>query len=235
MSSHSTKSVIQLQQRLGYTFRDAALLERALTHPSLLPERPDAAESNQRLEFLGDAVLQLFLTEELYSGYPEEREGLLSKRRASLANRSFLALLAREIGLDQCLLLGAGEEASGGREKDSALGDAFEALLGAVHTDSDYATARRVIQTIYGPLEYRLAGHLESDNPKGRLQEHIQPKLGNNALTYEVLSTEGPPHERNYLVEVRLNGQAIGSGRGTSKKAAEEAAAREALGSLKRG
>ncbi|HVV99571.1 MAG TPA: ribonuclease III domain-containing protein, partial [Planctomycetaceae bacterium] len=118
-----------LQQRLGYSFRDVALLERALTHPSLLQEKPEIGESNQRLEFLGDAVLQLVLTEQLFALFPTEREGPLSRRRASLANGTFLTQLARELGIDRGLRLAASEEATGGRTRASALEDAFEALV----------------------------------------------------------------------------------------------------------
>jgi len=234
MSRTTPDPLTELQRRLDYTFRDASLLERALTHPSVLPERSDLTESNQRLEYLGDAVLQLILTEQLFALYPAEREGMLSRRRAALANRGFLANLAREIGLDRCLLLGSGEEASGGRDRDSALGDAFEALLGAIHSDSDFDTTRRIVLGLFGPLEERLSGLLEEENPKGRLQELIQPVHGNAALTYELVSSEGPDHEHSCEVAVKLLDRIVGTGRGTSKKTAEEAAAREALSFLKK-
>jgi len=218
----------QLQARLAYTFRDATLLERAVTHTSFLQDFP-GAESNQRLEFLGDAVLQLALTEALFRLFPAEREGLLSKRRSVLANGVFLAQLAREIGLDACLRLGAGEESTGGRARAAALEDAFEALVGAVFLDSDLATARRVLLDIYGPLAGRLATAEHADNPKGRLQELVQPQHGNSALRYEVTRTEGEDHAREYEVAVYLLDRRLGAGRGTSKKLAEEAAARIAL------
>ncbi len=222
----------KLCARLAYSFRDATLLERAVTHLSFLQEHPHAAESNQRLEFLGDAVLQLLIAEELYDLFPAEREGALSRRRALLVNGTFLAELAREIDLASCLRLGASEESTGGRSRASSLGDAFEALIGAIYLDSDLDNARRVVRQIYGPLRDRLAPLEAADNPKGRLQELIQPTHGNEALRYEVTRTEGADHARAYEVAVWLHDRPLGSGRGTSKKLAEEAAAREALKNL---
>ena len=221
-------ALAQLQTRIGYTFRDPALLRCAVTHTSFLQDHP-AAESNQRLEFLGDAVLQLLLTEALYQLYPVDREGLLSKRRAALANGVFLARLAREISLDGCLSLGTGEEATGGRARAAASEDAFEALLGAVYLDSDLATARRVLLGIYGPLADRLATLEDAGNPKGRLQELIQPAHGNSALRYDVVRVDGADHAREYEVSVFLLDRLLGTGCGTSKKLAEESAARAAL------
>ncbi|MFM8337259.1 MAG: ribonuclease III [Opitutaceae bacterium] len=217
-----------LETRIAHVFRDRSLLERALTHPSLLPVLR-GAESNQRLEFLGDAVLQLLLSEALYAEFPGEREGLLSRRRATLANGTTLALLARELGLDQALRLGSSEEASGGRQRTSALGDAFEALLGAVYLDAGLEAARTVARAAYGPLPARLAALGDDKTPKSRLQEWVQPKHGNDALAYAVIATEGEDHRRTFEVSVSLLGREIGRGRGPSKKAAEEAAAEAAL------
>lgn len=224
-------SLHQLQARLGYTFRDPALLERALTHLSFVPEHP-GVESNQRLEFLGDAVLQLVLTEALFQLFPADREGPLSRRRATLANGVFLAQLARDVGLDTNLRLGASEESTGGRGRLSALGDAFEAVVGAIYLDSDLVTVRRVLLGLYGDLAGRLAVVGDDDNPKGRLQERIQPVHGNDALRYEVTAMEGADHARDYEVVVSLFDRPLGRGRGPSKKLAEEAAAREALKNL---
>jgi len=221
-----------LQVRLNYTFRNRELLERALTHPSLLQDRPELSESNQRLEFLGDAVLQLVLSEALFALFPTEREGPLSRRRAALANGAYLAQLARELGIDSCLRLAASEESTGGRTRASSLEDAFEALLGAVFLDSDFPTARTVIRDLYGDLAARLAISEPVDNPKGRLQERVQPRSGNNAVRYAVLQTLGEDHAREYEVAVFVNDKQAGVGRGPSKKAAEEAAAREALAGL---
>ncbi|MDE3084215.1 MAG: ribonuclease III [Verrucomicrobiota bacterium] len=222
----------QLESRLTYTFRNRSQLERAVTHSSFLPENPDVAESYQRLEFLGDAVLQLVLSEALFSLFPGDREGALSKRRSALTKGSFLSQLAREIELDACLRLGTSEEMSGGRVRASTLEDAFEALIGALYLDSDWPTTRRIVLGLYGSLSDRLASLEGVDNPKGRLQEFIQPQHGNHALRYEVVSTIGEDHAREYEVAVFLLDRPLGSGRGTSKKSAEEAAARAALQTL---
>jgi ribonuclease-3 len=218
--------------RIGHSFGDPGLLARALTHPSYLPEHPEASESNQRLEFLGDAVLQLILTESLFELYPGEREGGLSKRRAALTNGAFLASLAREIGLEACLSLGTSEEATGGRNRASALEDAFEALVGALYLDGGLSAARGAVAAIYGGLPARLASIGETDNPKGRLQELLQPVHGNHALRYEVVATEGADHAREYDVAVYVLDRELGRGRGPSKKLAEEAAARTALAAM---
>jgi ribonuclease-3 len=229
VSDSSSSPLTALQQRIGYQFHNPILLERAVTHPSLLAERSEVVESNQRLEFLGDAVLQLVLTEALYDLFPDDREGPLSRRRATLANGVFLTGLAREIGLDVCLRLSASEESTGGRSRASTLEDAFEALVGAIYLDSDLPTVRRVMLAIYGDLADRLEHTEDADNPKGRLQELVQPLHGNNALRYEVTGISGQDHAREYAVEVFLHNRALGSGRGPSKKLAEEAAARVAL------
>jgi ribonuclease-3 len=224
-----TSPLAALQSRLGYTFRDPSLLEHAVTHPSFRQDHPESPGSNQRLEFLGDAVLQLILTRRLFELFPDEREGLLTKRRAVLSKGSFLAQMARDAGLEGCLRLGASEEATGGRTKASALEDVFEALVGAIFLDSDLATASLIVLAIYGPLPARLAGAEDSENPKGRLQELVQPAHGNAALRYEVAATEGADHARAFEIVVYLHDRALGRGRGTSKKLAEEEAARAAL------
>jgi len=227
-----TGDLKDLQERIRYVFRDPSYLARALTHASWLQDNPGSGGDNQRLEFLGDAILNLILTEALFALYPEDREGELTKRRAVLGKGKFLSGLAREIGLDHCLRLGANEEATGGRGRDAALEDAFEALVGAVGLDGGTESARQTVLGIYGDLRARL-GSLEGDaNPKGRLQEMIQPVHGNQAIRYEVLSADGADHERVYEVAVYVLDRRIGSGRGPSKKLAEEEAARAALAAL---
>jgi ribonuclease-3 len=221
-----------LQTRLGYRFKDAELLERAMTHSSLLQERPDIEESNQRLEFLGDAVLQLALSESLFALFPKEREGVLSRRRAALANGTYLAGLARELGIDGCLRLAASEESTGGRTRASSLEDAFEALVGAIFLDGGFDVSRDVLVRLYGDLGARLAVVEHVENPKGRLQELVQPQFGNNAVRYEVIQVHGEDHARQYEVAVFIKDRQVGSGIGPSKKVAEEAAARQALASL---
>jgi len=231
----SLPSLDRLQSRLGHVFREPALLQQALTHMSYLQDFPSAGQGNQRLEFLGDSVLQLILSEALFELYPDEREGALSKRRSTLAKGRFLSLLARELEIDAALRLGQSEEHTGGRQRASILEDAFEAVVGALYLDSDFATARRVVLAWYGPLPDRLAALLDEENPKGRLQEILQPIHGNYALRYEVAHTAGAAHEPEYEVNVYLHGTLLGTGRGSSKKLAEEAAARAALPSLAAG
>ena len=222
-------TLTRLEGRIGHGFKTRGWLEQAVTHPSLPQEKPEAGENNQRLEFLGDAVLQLIITEELFRLFPTEREGVLSKRRAALAKGAFLARLAQEIGLGAALRLATSEESTGGRFRAAALEDAFEALIGALYLDSDLAETRRVVLGLYGDLAARLAGMENQENPKGQLQELVQPLHGNSALRYDVIRTTGEDHAREYEVAVYLLDRALGTGRGTSKKLAEEAAARAAL------
>lgn len=230
-----SRDLQDLQARIGYVFHDPSRLEQALTHPSLAHGQPAAGENNQRLEFLGDSVLQLILTEALFSLYPKDREGELSPRRAVLSDGRFLSGLAREIGLDRCLRLAAHEEAAGGRRRDAALEDAFEALVGAIHLDAGLEGARRTVLAIYGDLGQRLAASAPRANPKGRLQEIVQAEQGLQALRYELVSTAGADHELEFEVAVFLLGRRLGSGRGSSKKQAEEEAARAALAALGQG
>jgi len=222
----------ELQEGLGYTFRDLRLLEEALTHPSILAEHPEPVTNNQRLEFLGDAVLHLILTDALFSLFPGDREGALSKRRAALTKGVFLTGLARRFGIDRHLRMSAGEASSGGRSRAAALEDAWEAVVGAIYRDSDLETTRTCVLAWYGDLAGHLLNVESEENPKGRLQERIQPHHGNSALRYEVIATDGHDHARTFEVAVYLQDKPIGRGRGTSKKTAEESAAREGLETL---
>jgi ribonuclease-3 len=225
-------SLADLQARLGHTFANPGLLAEALAHPSYTNEHPEAGPSNQRLEFLGDAVLKLVQTEALYILFPSEPESTLSRRRFLLENGPTLAGLAVAIGLDAALRLGAADQNAGGRARASTLEDAFEALIGALYLDAGLEKTRTCLLAIYGPLEPRLAAALGNDNPKGRLQERVQPTHGNSALRYESTHISGADHAKEFSSKVFLLERLIGEGRGTSKKAAEEAAARAALDQL---
>ena len=218
-----------LQERLGYRFKSLDLLKTAATHPSFLQDNPDVPDSNQRLEFLGDAVLQLILTEALFQLFPEDREGPLSKRRSTLSKGRYLSGLAERLGIAPCLRLSTSEEQCGGRKRQSTLEDAFEAVIGAVYIDSDFATARRIVLALYGSLEARLLESQPAENPKGQLQERVQPAHGNHALRYQVVHVSGQDHAREYEAQLFLNEVLIGKGRGPSKKSAEENAARQGL------
>ncbi len=222
-----------LQKRLGYEFREPALLLEALTHGSYLQENPEAGSHNQRLEFLGDAVLHFVITDTLFRQSTTEREGVLSRRRAILSKGVFLTQMARDLGLDVCLRLNKSEDEAGGRGRASILEDAFESLVGAVYLDSDLPTTQRLVLTWYGPFAERLSLAEYAENPKGRLQELVQPAHGNTALHYEVVATTGPRHARVYEVAVHLTGKKLGTGHGSSKKIAEEEAARAALTTLR--
>jgi ribonuclease III, bacterial len=223
----------KLQARLGHTFSRQELLREALAHPSFVNEHPEAGPSNQRLEFLGDAVLQLIVTDALYTAFHSDPEGALSRRRSILTKGRCLAQLALEIGLDAALRLGGSENTPAGRARASNLEDAFEALIGALYLDAGLERTRERVLVIYGSLEARLATGSLVDNPKGRLQELVQPKHGTGALRYETTQSGGPDHDREYTSRVHLGDRILGEGRGTSKKTAEEAAARMALEQLR--
>jgi ribonuclease-3 len=222
----------ELQERLGYVFRDPTLLRLALTHPSVAHEQGASMQTNQRLEFLGDAVLQLVLTRELYEKFPAFGEGPLTKARAKLVNRRSLAERARQMGLGQHMIVSRGEELHGGRERPAALADAYEALLGAVLLDGGFEAARdfilRQFQSAFGGLS--VIPILE--NPKGELQELLQA-VSPEAPQYHVVSASGPDHDRLFECTVQHRGVELARGRGKSKKAAESEAALAALAQLR--
>ncbi|CAN5581388.1 ribonuclease III [soil metagenome] len=217
-----------LEERIGYQFQNPQLLVEALTHPSVAHEKQRKQFDNQRLEFLGDAVLQLVITEHLFARYGEAGEGRLTTRRSRLVSRESLKVRATGLDLGRHLLMGRGEEASGGRRRDSTLGDAFEALLGAIYLDSDLGTVRRfILKEMKDDLE-RLEEEPLEVNPKGQLQELLQA-ISPRSPSYEVLSQEGREHERIFRVRVVWEGLVLGEGGGRSKKLAESAAALAAL------
>src|SRR5436190_14941156 len=217
-----------LQNRLGYVFRDEGLLRLALTHPSIAHEQGVAAQHNQRLEFLGDAVLQLALTRELYEKFPGSDEGPLTKARAKLVNRRTLAVHGRGLRLGECLILSRGEDLHGGRERPSALADTFEALLGAIFLDGGFDAAR---EFILGQFQDAFGGLLVIpvlENPKGELQELLQ-SVSSLAPHYHVATATGPDHDRVFECTVHHCGVELARGQGKSKKAAESEAALAAL------
>lgn len=217
-----------LEERIGYKFRNSLLLAEALTHPSISLERKDYPFDNQRMEFLGDAVLQVIVTDHLYRMFPDFEEGRLTKLRSRLVSRNGLQVLAKKIGLGEFLMMGKGEEASGGRERASTLADAFEALVGAIYLDGGLeAAARFVMPHIREAID---ATKLEArdENPKGYLQELLQ-SISLNAPTYEIISQSGPDHQKHFECRVMWEGIELGMGGGASKKQAEIAAAADAL------
>jgi ribonuclease III len=217
-----------LEQRIGYKFRNPLLLAEALTHPSLGHETQRHHFDNQRLEFLGDAVLQLVVTEHLYRLFPHFSEGQLTKLRSRLVSRDGLKVHAINIGLGTYLMMGRGEEASGGRQRASILADAFEALIGAIYLDSNLEVVRRFILDEAHDDILRLTHQPLEVNPKGQLQETLQA-ISPKSPSYEIISQAGPEHQKIFVAKVIWNGMVLGSGEGSSKKQAETAAALCAL------
>jgi len=218
----------KLQERLGYRFRNIELLRLAVTHPSVAHEQGPNIEHNQRLEFLGDSVLGLVLTRELYLKFPGLSEGPLTKARAQMVNRKALAEQGRQIDLGEFLILSRGEESSGGRTRESALADAFEAVLGAVFLDGGFDAASEFILRSFQSSFNEVNEIPNLDNPKGELQELLQANSP-EAPQYEMVSSTGPDHDRVFECVVRHCGKELGRGTGKSKKAAESEAALAAL------
>ncbi len=222
-----------LQEGMGYVFRDSSFLRLALTHPSIAHEQGSPVHTNQRLEFLGDAVLQLVLTRELYEKFPGFGEGPLTKARAKLVNRRTLAERARALGLGQHLILSRGEEEHGGRERLSALADTYEALLGAILLDGGFEAARDFILRQFQTAFSGLSTIPVLENPKGELQELLQA-VSSEAPEYQVASVSGPDHDRLFECTVHHAGAELARGQGKSKKAAESDAALAALAKLRK-
>lgn len=217
-----------LEQRIGYKFRNSLLLAEALTHPSLGHETQRHHFDNQRLEFLGDAVLQLIFTEHLFRLFPHFSEGQLTKLRSRLVSREGLKVHAVSIGLGTYLMMGRGEEASGGRERASILADAFEALVGAMYLDSNLEIVRRfILDEAHEDIQHLALQPLEV-NPKGQLQEILQA-ISAKSPVYEIVSQAGPEHQKIFIAKVIWDNAELGSGEGSSKKQAETAAALAAL------
>ncbi len=220
----------ELEKRIGYTFRNRYLLECALTHTSYANEQKIRRyEDYERLEFLGDAVLEMVSSEFLYEKYPSKKEGELTKIRASLVCEPALAFCARDLDLEQFIRLGRGEESCGGRGKDSITSDVMEAVIGAMYLDSkDVEIPRRfILRFILSDLEGKLLFY----DAKSILQEHCQKK--GREISYEVIGEEGPCHSKTYTVMAYVDGKEGASGSGRSKKAAEQAAAYQVLLSMK--
>ncbi len=220
----------QLKQYLGFQWRDEGLLQTALTHTSHANENKAIRriEHNQRLEFLGDSVLELVISEELFRIYPHQSEGVLTKSRAAVVCEPSLARAANQLNLGPCLLMGKGEERSGGRERPSILADAFEALAGAVYLDQGLETARSFILNQLTEVINTLGRGGHAGDYKSELQELVQQE-GDNLLIYQILQEEGPDHDKTFTAGVKYRGQIYGIGKGRTKKEAEQAAAQVAM------
>ena len=233
-----------LEELLGYQFSNRELLDRALTHSSAIPELrgasadlpgdPTHLSDNERLEFLGDAVLELLASEYLLAAFPEWSEGQLSKSRARIVNASSLESAARRLHLGEHLRLGRGEEKTGGRQKQTLLADAFEAVVAAVYLDSGLGAARELLQRVLfeQALEERGERIAESDR-KSALQEFLQGR-GQAPAEYRLAGESGPDHQKTFRIEVWINGECLARGEGSTKKEAEQRAARSALEQLER-
>lgn len=223
----------QLEAVLGHRFEDRTLLLRALTHTSHLHES-DGINGNdyQRLEFLGDAVLGMLLAELLYHGHPDWDEGALSRLRSRLAGQDMLADRARTLGIGEFMLLGRGEEQSSGRTKDSILADVLESLLAALYLDGGLEVARSLIERLFADLAAEPQSLTLGRDSKSELQELLSV-LGASMPEYSLFRESGPPHDRLFHFKVLLDGRCVGEGQGKSKKIAQQAAAAQALGSIR--
>lgn len=224
------RQIVELQGKLGYNFKNQELLNAALTHSSHANEnKKNGILSNERLEFLGDSVLGMTVATLIFKSRPMMPEGQMTKLRAELVCEKSLAALAVTFGLGECLLLGRGEEKGGGRERPSILADAVEAVLAAIYLDGGFRPVARLIKVHLAPKLERL--ETENTDYKTALQEVVQEKHG-QTLSYHIIGEIGPDHLKSFIVEVRLNGRAIGEGTGKSKKEAEQYAAKSALGAI---
>ena len=225
------KNLRELEEIIGYKFKNRHYLEQAMTHSSYANEKKlGKLGCNERLEFLGDAVLELISSDFLYGEFPKVPEGELTKKRASLVCEPSLAYCAREFGLPQFLMLGKGEDMTGGRNRDSIVSDATEALLGAIYLDGGFANAKEfVLRFILNDIEHKQLFY----DSKTILQEIVQED-GSGPVEYPLIREEGPDHNKSFTVKAVVNGTVCGQGTGHTKKAAEQAAAYEALRRLRK-
>ena len=225
------KKLLELEKKIGYPFQDFDLLIRAMTHSSYANEhKKEQREHNERLEFLGDAVLELISSDYLFRNYPDIPEGTLTKKRASMVCEPTLALCAREISLGEYLLLGKGEDATGGRKRDSIVSDAMEALIGAIYLDGGFANAKEFIDRfILDDIENKQLFY----DSKTMLQEIVQGSYDED-VRYEIVKEEGPDHNKNFYVHALLGERILGEGCGHTKKAAEQQAAYCAIKKLRK-
>ena len=225
----------EIEKLIGYRFEDSRLLEEALTHPSALSEGI-ATQTNQRLEFLGDAVLELVVSEKLFRENPTAAEGQMTTTRASLVRGPSLADLARQMGLGEHLIMGEIARQHRTHENKAALEDAFEAIFGAIYLDGGLEASRQVFGRLFGERSFDVETFVSTEeNPKGALQEETQSDPSGERPVYEIVKIDGPPHERLFESTVSIGGQIYGTGSGPSKKAAETEAARQALEKLRKG
>lgn len=220
--------ILKLQQKLKLQFKNPRLVLNAFVHRSYLNESKDFTESNERLEFLGDAVLELIVTEHLFQRYPHYKEGMLTNLRAALVKTTTLAKIAKQLSLNKYLLISKGEEESGGRNKPSLLADTMEAFLGALYLDQGYHTCKQVILTYLLPLLPQIIKNTEYKDSKSLLQEIAQAKF-KTTPTYQLISESGPDHHKTFVMQVVIGHKKYAQGSGPSKHKAQEEAAQKTL------
>ncbi|MDO4324050.1 MAG: ribonuclease III [Lachnospiraceae bacterium] len=220
----------ELEIKIGYTFKEDSMLRQAMCHSSYANEHKGEFHDNERLEFLGDAVLEVISSDFLFHQYPDMPEGKLTKLRASIVCEPTLAMCAREINLEKYLLLGKGEEHTGGRFRNSIVSDAMEALIGAIYLDGGFANAKEFVERfILTDIEHKKLFY----DSKTILQEIVQRDFKEAEIKYVITGEEGPDHAKRFIVDVRIGDEAMGTGRGSTKKAAEQEAAYRAIIGLK--
>jgi ribonuclease-3 len=221
-------SIKNLSKKLGVEFNDISLLKRALTHRSYLNENRDVDKNNERLEFLGDAVLELIVSDFLYKKYPDRPEGELTSFRSAIVRTESLADASRELNYGKYLRMAKGEAESGGRDKDYLLANTFEAVLGAIYIDQGYVKCKNLVKRVLIPkIDNIVKNRLDIDS-KTKIQELMQEKFKQTPI-YEVVNEHGPDHDKEFVVVVKVGKKIIGKGKGSSKQRAEEAAAQEGL------
>ncbi len=231
ISTERTAYLALLQERLGYHFSDISLLNCALTHKSSAYETGSPHKHYERLEFLGDAVLDLMISDYLYTIYPAAQEGRLSKLRAKIVSEAGLAILAQYLDLGHFLILGRGEERTDGRSKSSLLAASFEAVIAAIYLDADLRVVQNVFLSTFGSLLTQRLASSRPQNYKGLLQKHALGRYGCLPI-YNIVHEEGPAHQKTFHVQLSLNRQFCSTGIGPSKKAAEQHAAKQTLQEL---
>ncbi len=231
-SKNETDNISILEKRINYVFKDKSTVLTAITHSSYANEKKAGKlKYNERIEFLGDSVLSLTISEHLYNMYPDLPEGELTVTRSKIVCENSLSRCASDIGLGEFLLLGRGEELSGGRRKSSILSDAFEALIGAIYIDGGFETAKAfILKNMEGIIKSSMQGKLFYDY-KTQLQEKIQQK-GEQQITYTVIEERGPDHNKTFITQIKINNVVCGQGSGRSKKESEQNAAKDALDKL---
>lgn len=233
MKNYSRENLIDkiagLEKRINYLFKNKDNLICALTHSSFANEnKHNNFVSNERLEFLGDAVLNVIISEKIFTQYSDLTEGEMTKARSAIVCETSLVNCANEIGISQYLLLGKGEELTGGRQRHSILADAFEAVIGAIYIDGGFESARKFIEdTMSSIIEDAIKGYSFQDY-KTQLQEKVQSR-GNDKITYELIEEKGPDHDKTFITQVKINDKVMGIGKGKTKKEAEQHAAFLAL------